>query len=69
MRFAFVSLLQRLAFAGLLGLAPADLPDERRAELVVFIQAFERITRSMLAGGVRADVTVQLDRYRRPFSP
>lgn len=54
--------------AGLLGLAPADLPDERRAELVVFIQAFERITRSMLAGGVRAYVTVQLDRYRRPFS-
>jgi len=55
--------------AGLMGLAPPDLPDERRAELAVFIQAFERITRSMLAGGVRAYVTVQLDRYRRPFSP
>lgn len=55
--------------AGLLGLTPADLPDERRAELAVFIQAFERITRSMLAGGVRAYVTVQLDRYRRPFPP
>ena len=55
--------------AGLRGLAPADLPSERRAELAVFIQGFERLTRSMLAGGVRADVTVQLDRNRRPFSP
>ena len=55
--------------AGLMGLPPADLPPERRAELAVFIQAFERVTRSMLAGGVRADVTVQLDRNRRPFSP
>ena len=55
--------------AGLMGLSPAELPDERRADLAVFIQAFERITRSMLAGGVRAYVTVQLDRYRRPFSP
>ena len=54
--------------AGLMGLAPADLPAQRRAELVVFIQAFERITRHTLAGGVRAYVTVQLDRYRRPFS-
>ena len=52
--------------AGLMGLAPADLPAERRAELAVFIQAFERITRSMLAGGVRADMTVQLDEERRP---
>lgn len=55
--------------AGLLGLAPVDLPPERRAELAVFIQAFERITRHMLTGGVRADVAVQLNRYRRPFSP
>jgi len=52
--------------AGLMGLTPADLPAERRAELAVFIQAFERITRSMLAGGVRADMTVQLDEERRP---
>lgn len=52
--------------AGLMGLAPADLSPERRAELVVFIQGFERITRSMLAGGVRADVTFALDRSRRP---
>ena len=55
--------------AGLMGLSPPELPAERRAELVVFIQAFERITRHMLTGGVRAYVTVQLDRYRRPLSP
>ena len=55
--------------AGLMGLARADLPLERRAELAVFIQAFERITRSMLAGGVRADATIQLGGDRRPFAP
>lgn len=55
--------------AGLMGLVPADLPVERRAELAVFIQHFERITRHMLAGGVRADITITLDRQRRPFSP
>ena len=55
--------------AGLMGLAPAGLPAERRAALAVFIQAFERITRHMLAGGVRADVTFALDEHRRPFSP
>ena len=50
--------------AGLLGLPPTDLPPTRRAELAVFIQAFERITRHMLAGGVRADVTFDLARDR-----
>ena len=50
--------------AGLLGLSPADLPPQRRAALAVFIQHFERITRSMLAGGVRADMTIALDRNR-----
>lgn len=55
--------------AGLMGLVPADLPAQRRAELVVFIQGFERITRHMLAGGVRAGATFPLDRERRPFSP
>ena len=45
-------------------LPPADLPPARRAELAVFIQAFERITRHMLAGGVRADVTFDLARDR-----
>ncbi len=55
--------------AGLMGLPPADLPPARRAELAVFIQHFERITRHMLAGGVRADITITLDGQRRLFSP
>jgi len=55
--------------AGLMGLVPADLPAQRRAELVAFIQGFERITCHMLAGGVRAGATFPLDRERRPFSP
>lgn len=50
--------------AVLLGLAPAALPAARRAELAIFIQYFERITRHMLDCGVRADVTVRLDRDR-----
>ena len=54
--------------ADLLGLAPMALPVEERARLAEFIQYFERVTRRMLAGGVRADVTVQLDRNRRPGS-
>ncbi len=48
--------------AELMGLAA--LPPGRRAELAVFIQHFERITCWMLAGGVRADVTISLDRNR-----
>lgn len=56
--------------AGLMGLPLAEqLPPARRADMAVFIQHFERITRYMLAGGVGADVTVTLDRQRRPFSP
>ncbi|MEN5145296.1 kinase [Brevundimonas diminuta] len=55
--------------AGLMGLPPADLPAARRAELAVFIQHFERITRHMLTGGVKADLTIMLDDQRRPFSP
>ncbi|MDO8295530.1 MAG: kinase [Caulobacter sp.] len=51
--------------AGLLGLAPGDLPADRRAALARFIQHFERITRHMLAGGVTADVVVRLDDQRR----
>jgi DNA-binding GntR family transcriptional regulator len=39
-----------------------------RAGLAGFIQYFERITRHMMAGGVRADVIVQLDRNRLPGS-
>lgn len=54
--------------ADLLGVAPADLPAAERERLAGFIQYFERITRRMLAGGVRADVVVQLDRNRLPGS-
>jgi len=54
--------------ADLLGVAPADLPSAERARLAGFIQYFERVTRRMLAGGVRADVTVKLDRNRLPVA-
>lgn len=54
--------------ADLLGVDPADLPAAERARLAGFIQYFERVTRRMLAGGVRADVTVKLDRNRLPGS-
>lgn len=54
--------------ADLLGLAPTDLPAAERARLADFIQYFERVTRRMLAGGVRADVVVELDRNRVPVS-
>ena len=55
--------------AGLMDLPPADLPPARRAELALFIQHFERITRHMLAGGVRADLVFQLDADRRLSPP
>ena len=54
--------------ADLLGVAPDDLPHDERRRLAGFIQYFERITRRMLAGGVRADVTVKLDRNRQPLT-
>jgi D-glycerate 3-kinase len=54
--------------ADLLGLAPADLPPGERRRLAGFIQYFERITRRMLADGVRQSVTVKLDRNRQPLS-
>lgn len=47
--------------AGLMGIAPADLPPERRAALARFIQHFERITRHMLDGGVMADAVARLN--------
>lgn len=53
--------------AGLMGLAPRDLPPARRAALARFIQHFERITTHMLAGGVTADLTVPLGVDRTPF--
>lgn len=51
--------------AGLRGIDPAALGTDERAELARFIAHFERITRHMLAGGVRADTVVRLDRDRR----
>jgi D-glycerate 3-kinase len=60
-----------------MGIAPAELPPTRREELAGFIAHYERISRHMLAGGVRADATAFLaeDRTvarltpRRPFTP
>ncbi|WP_428151321.1 kinase [Brevundimonas sp.] len=45
-------------------LTGAAVPEARRAELARFIQSFERITRHMLAGGVRADLVAELDESR-----
>ena len=50
--------------ADLMGLSPNALPDADRARIADFIQVFERITRSMLGGGVAADVIVRLDAHR-----
>lgn len=46
--------------ADLLGIAPVNLPPAERERLAVFIQHYERVTRHMLAGGVRADATARL---------
>ena len=55
--------------AELLGLAPEDLPKADRARIAGFIQVFERITRSMLAGGTSAETTVTLDAHRTVTTP
>lgn len=52
--------------AGLLGVPVAGLPPERVETVRAFVRHFERVTRHMLAGGVRADVVVPLDAARRP---
>lgn len=49
------------------GLTGAPVTAARRAELARFIQHFERLTRHMLAGGLWADVVVELDTDRRPL--
>ena len=49
-----------------MGLDPGALPVAERERLAGFVQAFERVTRHMLAGGVRATVTAALDAGRRP---
>ena len=48
-----------------LGLAPSALPAGDRARIAGFVPRFERLTRSMLAGGVVAGVRVALDAARR----
>jgi D-glycerate 3-kinase len=50
--------------AELMGLRPDALPEADRSRIAGFIQAFERITRSMLAGGVAAEAVVTLDAHR-----
>ncbi len=52
--------------ADLMGVSPARLASADRHRVAVFIQAFERITRHMMDGGIQADVVVPLDRERRP---
>lgn len=48
------------------GLTGAPMSVSRREKLSRFVQHFERISRHMLAGGVAADVVVELDRNRFP---
>lgn len=47
------------------GLTGAAVTPARRAELATFVQYFERLTRHMLGGGVRADRILSLDADRR----
>ncbi|WP_295197263.1 kinase [uncultured Brevundimonas sp.] len=48
--------------AGLMG--QDAVSPERRADLAVFIQHYERLSRHMMTGGVEADMIVALDRER-----
>jgi D-glycerate 3-kinase len=50
------------------GLRGRPLTTEDRLAIADFIQYFERLTRSMIDGGVRTDAVVQLDRNRVPVS-
>lgn len=54
--------------ADLLGVSADALPAVERERLAGFIRYFERLTRHMLAGGLAADVVVQLDLNRLPVS-
>ncbi|RZJ96246.1 MAG: kinase [Brevundimonas sp.] len=55
--------------AGLMGVPVQAVPPDRRAAIDAFVQHFERITRHMLAGGVRTDVVVPLDPARVSLPP
>jgi len=48
-----------------LGLAQGELPPHRRAKLKQFIQAYERLSRHMMSGGVRADAVAELEPDRQ----
>lgn len=49
--------------AGLMGVAAVS--PERRDELAIFVQHYERLTRHMLNGGIDADLTMALDGNRQ----
>lgn len=51
--------------ATLHGVTVDQVPEARKAELDRFVQHYERVTRHMLAGGVRCDVTAELDEGRK----
>lgn len=50
------------------GLRGRSLTAQERHEIAGFVPYFERLTRRMIDGGVRADVVVQLDRNRLPVT-
>lgn len=50
-----------------LGLAEADLPDDRKAWVENFIQYYERLTRQMLSGHRRHGYALKVDTERRPL--
>ncbi|RZJ29468.1 MAG: kinase [Brevundimonas sp.] len=50
------------------GLRGRPLTAGERRDIADFIQHFERLTRRMIDGGVRADTVVQLDRNRLPVT-
>jgi len=54
--------------AGLLGMAPADLPPERRQALSQFVAHYQRLTQHMLKGGVAATAIAALGASRQLMS-
>jgi D-glycerate 3-kinase len=51
--------------ASLMGISTMDLPSNRRADLAHFVSFYERLTRHMLAGGIRAQAKAYLGPDRR----
>lgn len=50
----------------MLGLARGTLPAERAARVARFVQHYERLTRRMLAEGLRPGAVIKVDHERRP---